>query len=180
MIYFIIKKRRETSGSAGFGECWTFWCKYPYEQTSIHSSRMRTTHLLTIWEGGRVYIRGVRIREICPTLGVLSKPGWSASKGGGLPNFGGLHPRGSAQSGRGLHPGGSAQPWRGLHPGGLGRPPPPWTEWLTDRCKNITLLLFNLFYSSLQSNTQMPDLPTLYNYGKDTTRWVRIKDKSNE
>ena len=31
-------------------------------------------------------------------------------------------------------------------------------------------LLLNLFYSSLQSNTHMSDLQTLYNYGKDTTR----------
>ena len=45
-----------------------------------------------------------------------------------------------------VYPGGCVCPG-GVFPGEYGRhppdqrqtPPPPWTEWLTDRCKNITL-----------------------------------------
>ena len=54
---------------------------------------------------------------------------------GGGSNQGGL----SAQEG--CLPGG-ASAWvvsysGGVYPRMQGRPPPPWTEWQTDRCKNI-------------------------------------------
>ena len=73
--------------------------------TSMHSSRMRTTRLLT-----------VSGRGVCPTLGV-----GSASREGVYPTPGGLHPEGFVQPRGVLHPGGE-----------VGQTPSPlWTEWHT-------------------------------------------------
>ena len=83
----------------------------------MHSSRMRTTHMLTVWGGGGVSAqpRGrVCIGGESASRGSAS--GGSASKGvfirgRGLPNpGGGLHPGGLLNPG-GLHPGGSASRW---------------------------------------------------------------------
>ena len=70
----------------------------------------------------------------------------SASPGGGLVSGpGGVSaPGGMLVSGPGVvvsGPGGVSAPGGGWHPSmHWGRPPPPlWTEWMTDRCKNITL-----------------------------------------
>ena len=77
----------------------------------MHSSRMRTARLLTVW-GGVCPTQGVCIQEglanpkgVCPTPGVCIQ--------GGLPNL------------EGLHTGGVCPTPGGLHPGGLDRPPFP-------------------------------------------------------
>ena len=96
-------------------------------ETSMHSIRMRTTRLLTIWVvcirrgvcikgglpniGGVCIRRGVCIQGVCPTLE------GSASRGG-LP--------------RGICPGGSAS-------GRSWAYPTPPVNRMTHRCKNITL-----------------------------------------
>ena len=79
-------------------------------QTRKHSSRMRTVHLLT-GEGG-----GGAVWRVVVSSGKWCCPmGWSCPEGGG----------GAVQ--------GSAVHNRKWHHN------TPWTKWLTDRCKNITL-----------------------------------------
>ena len=43
-----------------------------------------------------------------------------------------------------------------------GRPPPPWTEWLTDRCKNITFA--NFICGRQKFRVYIPPLRTLKRY----------------
>ena len=81
------------------------------------------------WSASRrgPHLGGVRIQRGLPN------PGGSTSRGD-LPNWGGL-----SNPGRCLHLGGSAQPQGVCIQRIYTDPLPPWTEWLTDRCKNITL-----------------------------------------
>ena len=75
----------------------------------MHSSRMRTARLLTVSQ--HALPGGVYLVGGVPSQG--SVPAWE-----------GVHAhRGCTCLGGGTWPG----------------TPPPWTEWLTDRCKNITL-----------------------------------------
>ena len=108
---------------------------FAFSLTSIHSSRMRTTRLLTVMRGG-VCIQG----EVCPTPGGVPNPGAVCILRGVCPTVeGGLHlgvyptPGGSASRGY-------AQPWRVcICIQGLDRPPSPSVNRMTHRCKNITL-----------------------------------------
>ena len=94
--------------------------------TSMHSSRMRTARLLTVW-GGSVQPGGSTSRGVCLTLeGVciqegLPNPGGSASKGV-CPTPGGLHPRGVCPTLGGLHPMGVCPIQGGMHPGKSAQP----------------------------------------------------------
>ena len=98
--------------------------------TSMHSSRMRTTRLLPIspsmhcaW-GGVCYTGGVCYPGDVCYLGVSATGARCLLTGGclllrGMSAFWGVYPS--------MH-------W--------GRHTPLWTEWLTDRCKNITFTNF--------------------------------------
>ena len=103
---------------------------------------------LSAWSGGVSAPGGVcLVREggVCLVGGgCLSGPGgvsaWSSGGvclvWGGLPGLGGwcLLPGGLVSAPRG-----------GCYPSmHWGRPPPLWTEWMTDRCKNITLATTSL------------------------------------
>ena len=90
----------------------------------MHSSRMRTSRLLTV------------SRSIpCISGGVCQTPSYRETQGGGLPNI--IPWMQTPHVGR---PGGSAQPpplmWSVMH---AGNPTSPTMNKMTHRCKNITL-----------------------------------------
>ena len=106
-------------------------------KTRMHSSRMHTGQLVTVFQrlllwGGTCSQGGYLLPGgwVVPAPGVYLVPGgvWS----GGVY----LVPGGYLVRGVPGPEGGVPGPGRGLV---RYSPPPPWTEWMTDRCKNITL-----------------------------------------
>ena len=106
--------------------------------TRMHSSRMRTVRNSSRLQGGGGWCT-------CLGGGGYLIPGGCTWSQGGVPGLGGVYlvsgvnlAWGCTWS-RGVVPARGCTWSRGVY---LPRYPPPWTEWLTDRCKNITFANF--------------------------------------
>ena len=113
--------------------------------TRMHSSRMRTGRSLT---GGCTWSRGgVPGPEGCTWSrgGVWSQGGGGVCPGGVSGPGGGVCSGGRCLVGGGSGLGGSG-PGRGcvVSQHALRQTPPLWTEWMTDRCENMTLATTSL------------------------------------
>ena len=135
--------------------------------TRMHSSRMRTGRSLTIFQslllrrvylvpGGGTWSGGCTWSQGVPDLGDVPGPGWGGTWSGctwsqwGVPGPGGCTWSWGCTWSQGVYlvpgvylvlGGGGYLVWGGVPgPGGcLVWYSPLWTEWMTDRCKNITL-----------------------------------------